>query len=584
MAWFRLMGVDAVEYHRATVLGRADDNPGRALAYYGSRGETPLVWGGKLAPMLGLAGGVDDASYEAIFGCGGARHPQTGERLASTRRPGAELVVSPDKSVSLLGVIGRADDMHAIVDAETRGTLAYLERWFERQGGRRGRMQQRSGTSGLLWARTRHATTRAGDPLAHDHVLIANLSQMLDRRGGWKGADTAAIRDVNHAATMAGRVEAAAEAVRRGYAIEPAHGPSGKLDSWRLAGIPDQVCEILSKRSAQIDDALERSGFDSYRARNVVAHKGRDAKVDDGADQLVPRWQAELAEGGWPVERIAERLRRVNQRAMTPEPMTGADLEHIAAAVLDADGALGKYKAFTYDDAVRHTAHHLYGQDPRLLDEAARAVIDHHDTVRLIGAPTARGRAYVAASVLDAELRVAATAERLAAQPAPTVSLDVLTSAVSQKQDALGRSLTDSQRRAITAVASAGRGLDVIVGVAGAGKTTALDVLRAGYEADGYTVLGTATSGQAAQTLTAEANVESRTIASLLHRLHDGHIRLDRRTVLLVDLCRQRDYADSASGGCRMCKRGWVVAGGRGRGCRHNHRPSRKARSGSGGR
>ena len=40
-----MMGVDSVAYHRATVLARGDDYPGQALAYYASRGETPLRWG-----------------------------------------------------------------------------------------------------------------------------------------------------------------------------------------------------------------------------------------------------------------------------------------------------------------------------------------------------------------------------------------------------------------------------------------------------------------------------------------------------------------------------------------------------------
>ena len=42
----RMMGADSVEYHRATVLGRADDHSGMAMKYYASRGETPLAWGG----------------------------------------------------------------------------------------------------------------------------------------------------------------------------------------------------------------------------------------------------------------------------------------------------------------------------------------------------------------------------------------------------------------------------------------------------------------------------------------------------------------------------------------------------------
>lgn len=60
MAWFRPMGVDSVEYHRRTVLNRGDDHEGQALAYYGSRGETPLRWGGRLSERLGLVGHVDD--------------------------------------------------------------------------------------------------------------------------------------------------------------------------------------------------------------------------------------------------------------------------------------------------------------------------------------------------------------------------------------------------------------------------------------------------------------------------------------------------------------------------------------------
>ena len=90
-------------------------------------------------------------------------------------RPGMELVVSPGKSVAELGVIGRAEDMHAILDAETAATLEYLDQVTREQGGRRGRAQVRTPTGGLTWAVSRHATTRAGDPQPHDHVLVANV-------------------------------------------------------------------------------------------------------------------------------------------------------------------------------------------------------------------------------------------------------------------------------------------------------------------------------------------------------------------------------------------------------------------------
>jgi len=296
-----MMGLDSIEYHRATVLGRADDHPGQAVLYYGSRGETPLQWGGTLAARLGLAGTVDDAGYDAIYGPGGARDPHLGTRLATARRPGVELVVAAHKTVAVLGLIGRVEDMHAILDAETDTTLGFLDEWFARQGGRRGKAQCRTHTGGLLWARTRHATSRAGDPAPHDHVLVANLTEMLDGRGGWKALDTAGIRDLVHAAaTMAGRLAAAEKAVSLGYAIEADHGPSGKLDHWRIAGIPTEVAERFSKRSEAIAEELEQTGFRSHRARGIAARNSREAKTDESPEALIVRWLDELDEMGWP--------------------------------------------------------------------------------------------------------------------------------------------------------------------------------------------------------------------------------------------------------------------------------------------
>jgi conjugative relaxase-like TrwC/TraI family protein len=225
-----------------------------------------------------VSGPVSPEVYEAVFGPGGACHPGTFERLVSTRRPGMELVVSAHKSVAELGVIGRAEDMHAIMDAERDATLAYLDRVTRQMGGRRGRAATASPTSGLIYAHTRHATSRAGDPCPHDHVLLANVVEMLDEAGGWKAADTTLWREHLHAATMVGRVASARAAIELGYGIEADPGPSGKLGHWRIAGIPDEVLVLHSKRAAEIEAECQRRGDTSYRARGVAARTTRRAK------------------------------------------------------------------------------------------------------------------------------------------------------------------------------------------------------------------------------------------------------------------------------------------------------------------
>jgi hypothetical protein len=89
------------------------------------------------------------------------------------------------------------------------------------------------------------------------------------------------------------------------------------------------------------------------------------------------------------------------------------------------------------------------------------------------------------------------------------------------------------------------RGAEIVVGVAGAGKTTMLKAVAAAFEASGCRVIGTATSGQAAQNLGREAELgESRTLASLIGGLERRRLRLDDHDVILLDEVGMTDDVD----------------------------------------
>src|SRR5205809_758688 len=83
-----------------------------------------------------------------------------------------------------------------------------------------------------------------------------HAGETLDDIGGWKAADTNVWRDHLHAATVVGRAAAARVAVELGYAIEPDAGASGRLGHWRIAGIPDELLAVHSKRAAEINAAV----------------------------------------------------------------------------------------------------------------------------------------------------------------------------------------------------------------------------------------------------------------------------------------------------------------------------------------
>jgi conjugative relaxase-like TrwC/TraI family protein len=537
VAWFAVMGADSVAYHEENVLGRADDHPGRALDYYGSRGETPLRWGGAVAERLGLSGEVTPDAFRAVFGPGGARHPVTGDKLVRTTRLGFEIVVSVHKSVSVLGVIGRAEDMHAILDAQTQATTDWLEAAMAAFGGRRGRAAVVTPTTGLLWAITRHGTSRAGDPELHDHILIANLTEMLDDRAGWKGLFSALVRDLGEAACMAGRMAGAAKAIELGYAIELDPGRSGRARDWRIAGIPAAVCDLYSKRRDEIDDYLDAHGYTGYRARRIAVRRTRAVKRFTGVDELMPRWHAELEAHGWTVEQLAQALDDARRRCTGLLPaLTDAEIDTLTAELMDPEGEfLTRWKVFGRSRLVAEIAPRLYGHHPDELDRVVNRVVASPEVVPLIGVAGAREQPYTAAAVLANEHTIAETIDRLTDRPGPSVDHHTIARAVTAKAAQVGRALTPGQRSAIENICGPTGAVKIVVGVAGSGKTTALDAASRALEDAGYTVVGTATSGQAARTLGREADVMSRTVRSLLWRLDHGTLQLNDRTVVVLD-------------------------------------------------
>jgi conjugative relaxase-like TrwC/TraI family protein len=531
------MGVEQVAYHEATVLGREDDHAGQALDYYGSRGETPLRWGGAAAARLGLEGEVTREAYRLAFGPGGFRDPLTGQQLVGTKRPGFELVVAAHKSLSLLGVVGPADDMHAILDAQTAATMGYLEGWAQSRGGRRGRAAVATPTSGLVYAVTRHGTSREGDPHAHDHVLVANVCEMRDTTGGYKALNSAQLRDRDEAATMVGRLYSAAKAIELGYAIEPDRGRRGRARDWRIVGIPAEVCEVFSKRSDQIADYLVEMGYTSYRARNVAARRNRPVKRGTGTDQLMPRWIAELDTHGWTLERLAASLEQARLQCRGPaRPLTDTEIDSMAAHLLDPEGEfLARWKVFDRPRLVAEIAPLLYGHDPSELDRVVDRVLASELVLPLIGIASASDQPYTATAVLATEHTVTYALERFTRRRASVVARSLIEQLTAAKHTELGRELSAGQQRAVERICSEGRAINVIVGVAGSGKTTALDVAARALEAAGLQVLGTATSGQAARTLDRQARIPSGTMRSLLWRLDHGQVTLDQRSVVVLD-------------------------------------------------
>ncbi|WP_299210606.1 Ti-type conjugative transfer relaxase TraA [uncultured Tateyamaria sp.] len=97
-----------------------------------------------------------------------------------------------------------------------------------------------------------------------------------------------------------------------------------------------------------------------------------------------------------------------------------------------------------------------------------------------------------------------------------------------------GFDLTDQQKMVVRHLTRE-TGAAALVGYAGAGKSTATEATRIAFEHQGYTVVGGALAGIAADNLRSEAGIESRTLASWEYQWAKGDMLPNAKTVFVMD-------------------------------------------------
>jgi ATP-dependent exoDNAse (exonuclease V) alpha subunit len=115
---------------------------------------------------------------------------------------------------------------------------------------------------------------------------------------------------------------------------------------------------------------------------------------------------------------------------------------------------------------------------------------------------------YTTRSMLRVEERMAEIAFEMSAADRHPVGDTALLSTISNHPE-----LSSEQREAIRQMTSA-RGIEVLAGLAGTGKSAAVAAAKDAWEASCYRVRGAALSGIAAENLEKSSGVESRTLAS----------------------------------------------------------------------
>ena len=545
-------------YYTAMVASGAEE-------YYTGAREAPGEWVGRSAPRLGLTGEVSAEDFAAVLQ---RRYPKSGERVTAARS--VPSVVAFDatfcapKSVSVIHGLCSYDVRDAVREAHdvaVRAALGVLE--DEAARGRRGHGGQTVvDGEGFVAGAFRHRTSRAGDPHLHTHVVAANLVYGPDDR--WTALDARPLF-------------AWAKTVGYLYEAQLRHELSRRLDvRWGpvrhgiadLDCVPVEVRREFSTRRREIEAQLEASGFDSAKAAQLAAYTTRRMKDHTAtAESLAVGWQRHAAELGWEPPAIERRLentfRYQTTRPDTPDDPAQPDIPNGSAqadtthgsAQVDIDRMFDQLAG--PDGLTRHRA--TFGRREviqaiceRLPDGApAETIVDWSDQFLQSGLcrelagrsqPVIHTRDGRTVGACTDQVRyttpdMVATEQRLVDLALDRVRAFVCAVPYPDVNDRLRRSeLSPEQRNTVWDLCVFGRGVDVVEGFAGAGKTHALGVAADLWESNGNHVIGCALAGRAARQLETDAGIPSSTIDRMLIDLdRPGSGGLGPNTVVVVD-------------------------------------------------
>lgn len=465
------------------------------------------------------------------------------EQARGVRRAvaGYDFTFSIPKSASVLWAVADAGTQALIADAHHAAVaevVAFMEREVAatRTGatGRNGAVAQVD-VMGLVATAFDHYDSRAGDPHLHTHVVISNkVRTVLD--GKWRSLDGRPM----HAATVA--LSELHEAVfadhltrMLGVGWEAREQGRDRNPAWAVAAVPEELVKEFSTRARHIDAETDRL-IDRYasehgrrpspatimKLRAQATLSTRPEKEVRSLADLTASWRHRAGQvlgsdaTTWARRVTANEAPLLLRADDIPLDVIAKLGESVVEAVGEKRPTWRRWNLMA--EAARQTTGYRFAttEDREavvgLVVDAAEAVSLRLTPPELASSPAVFQRpdgtsvfrpkhsvVFSSEALLAAEDRLL---ERARTTTGPTVLL-VTVERIARRPDRHGRTLGPDQADALAKIALSGRLIDVLVGPAGAGKTTAMNALRRAWEHEhGHgSVVGLAPSAVAAQVL-----------------------------------------------------------------------------------
>jgi conjugative relaxase-like TrwC/TraI family protein len=475
-------------------------------------------WQGKLADQWKLAGAVESEHFARLSE---GQHPHTQDQLvrhqvsrtyegkfgkevtSAEHRAGWDATFSAPKSVSLTALVGGDERVREAHRESVRTALRELERYTQ---ARIGNVHAPETTGKFVAATFEHDTARPVDgyaaPQLHTHAVIFNVTEQAN--GTTRSLQPHELFVSQRYVTAVYRSDLAMRLQMLGYELE-----RGKHGQPEIRGYTKEYLEACSPRREQIKDHLREQGIDGAAAAQIAAHHTRDRKELLSQGEVLQRHRELAAQYGHQADRVVAHAR---QHSHQPIQEVKA---HAQTAVTWARDHVFERSAVQDGRAILETAL------ARSMGETTYSNIQQEFQRRInsgefqelsqVGARrqyTTRVMAGMEREIVD---RMLEGNRRYYSDPM-LVSPPIRIATEDRHPE-----LNPSQLQAVDEILLSREKIVGLDGVAGAGKTTTLAVIREGAELDGYRVEGFAPTSRAAQKL-GEAGIETSTLQKHLAR------------------------------------------------------------------